>query len=586
MKKKYLLSCLSALAMAFTATAAEQTLTVTSASLGLGGYGHAQQVDETSGITIDAYAMKNTGSGNPIQFSKKGGKGNWLSVSANSNGAIISSITINNPTGTGSLSIYKQDTPYNFDKTTASISEVPGTVVTSSTNVYNINAPYFAAVNLSSNAAYAGSITITYEAGASKEDVTISWAEATANATVGEPFTAPALAVTPEAVKEKVTFSSSHEDIATVDETGKVTPLSMGTTVIRADFAGDDTYKSAFAEYTLSVTDPNFKGYGIVTNAEEIEIGAKYLIVYNAGADSKTISTVANDNNRRQTAVTVAEDKIMVLTDQMAIFTLGGAADAYTFHSTIGGVEGYLGCDTGNNNRLFFKNETGNAYTAKITIAENGNATITFNDGSKNIIAYNAESSLFNCYNSTNAANQSPVTLFKEIKETTPAEPVVVPAPVYNDKSVVVSDGTIKFNPNHAAGDVTVKFEEEGLTFWYKVELAAGDEPEPEDPIVPRAEGNAALEGYTAMPAAGIQLTAQMTKLYVIAERTSDGALSEPAVYSIAADTNINTAVGEIEAAEAEAEYYTLEGIRVAEPTDGIYIVRRAGRTSKVLIRR
>ena len=35
-----------------------------------------------------------------------------------------------------------------------------------------------------------------------------------------------------------------------------------------------------------------------------------------------------------------------------------------------------------------------------------------------------------------------------------------------------------------------------------------------------------------------------------------------------------------------EAEFYTLQGIRVANPSEGIYIMRRGGKTTKVLIRK
>lgn len=41
-----------------------------------------------------------------------------------------------------------------------------------------------------------------------------------------------------------------------------------------------------------------------------------------------------------------------------------------------------------------------------------------------------------------------------------------------------------------------------------------------------------------------------------------------------------------IEAADGEAAYYTLQGIRVAEPTEGLYIKVVDGKASKVLIRK
>lgn len=37
---------------------------------------------------------------------------------------------------------------------------------------------------------------------------------------------------------------------------------------------------------------------------------------------------------------------------------------------------------------------------------------------------------------------------------------------------------------------------------------------------------------------------------------------------------------------EGEAEYFTLQGVRVDEPEEGIYIVRKGGKSSKELIRK
>lgn len=45
-----------------------------------------------------------------------------------------------------------------------------------------------------------------------------------------------------------------------------------------------------------------------------------------------------------------------------------------------------------------------------------------------------------------------------------------------------------------------------------------------------------------------------------------------------------SAAVEDIELESADAEYYNLQGVRVAAPESGLYIVRRAGKTSKILI--
>lgn len=53
-----------------------------------------------------------------------------------------------------------------------------------------------------------------------------------------------------------ITYSSSNADVATVNEaTGEITIVACGQTTIKAAYAGDDTYASSSATYTLRVVD-------------------------------------------------------------------------------------------------------------------------------------------------------------------------------------------------------------------------------------------------------------------------------------------------------------------------------------------
>ena len=54
-----------------------------------------------------------------------------------------------------------------------------------------------------------------------------------------------------------VTYSSSAEVVATIDKNGEVTIVGMGTTTIKATFAGDAAYSAGEASYTLKVNDPS-----------------------------------------------------------------------------------------------------------------------------------------------------------------------------------------------------------------------------------------------------------------------------------------------------------------------------------------
>ena len=55
-----------------------------------------------------------------------------------------------------------------------------------------------------------------------------------------------------------VSYVSSMADIASVDNTGKITALKEGTSTITATYAGDDTHEKSSASYTVNVKDARF----------------------------------------------------------------------------------------------------------------------------------------------------------------------------------------------------------------------------------------------------------------------------------------------------------------------------------------
>ncbi len=55
----------------------------------------------------------------------------------------------------------------------------------------------------------------------------------------------------------EVSYSSSATGVATVDENGEVTIVGMGTTTIKATFAGNASYLAEEVSYTLTVNDPS-----------------------------------------------------------------------------------------------------------------------------------------------------------------------------------------------------------------------------------------------------------------------------------------------------------------------------------------
>ena len=92
-------------------------------------------------------------------------------------------------------------------------------------------------------------VTIAGESG--KENAGLAYSANEVTVTLGqEPFTLPTL-TNPNNLE--VTYSSTDEAVATVSATGEVTPVAAGTAVIKAAFAGNDTYNAGSASYTLTV---------------------------------------------------------------------------------------------------------------------------------------------------------------------------------------------------------------------------------------------------------------------------------------------------------------------------------------------
>lgn len=137
--------------------------------------------------------------------------------------------------------------------------------------------------------------------------VTLTWSEATATATVGEQFSAPTLSVSPLDVTG-ITYSSSNTSVADINSsTGVVTIKAQGTTTITASFAGDETYKSASADYVLTVNKP-VRGnvtYTLVSKVSDIHPTDDVIIVWEKEGFHYAI-TNANGTSKAPSAVTMS----------------------------------------------------------------------------------------------------------------------------------------------------------------------------------------------------------------------------------------------------------------------------------------
>lgn len=98
--------------------------------------------------------------------------------------------------------------------------------------------------------------TITVDYGKNRLDPQLAWSAETAEATLGQAFTAPTLSKA-QNYNGVINYSSSNENVATISTAGAVTIVGAGTTTITATAPSSDTNIESTASYTLTVTDPN-----------------------------------------------------------------------------------------------------------------------------------------------------------------------------------------------------------------------------------------------------------------------------------------------------------------------------------------
>ncbi|GEM_PF-1873188 len=99
---------------------------------------------------------------------------------------------------------------------------------------------------------YVSKITVNYTAGAvTPQPAGLSFSKVACTAALGVEFTAPELT---KATDAPVSYTSSKPEVATVDAaTGAVTPLAVGTTIIKATTPATAKYEAGEAQYSLTV---------------------------------------------------------------------------------------------------------------------------------------------------------------------------------------------------------------------------------------------------------------------------------------------------------------------------------------------
>lgn len=397
-------------------------------------------------------------------------------------------------------------------------------------------------------------VKVTYTPGTSGPELTtatLSFPEKEYSLTFGDEFTVPLLTADPEGALNEVKYSSSQEQIATVDETtGIVTILAVGQTTIRAAISGSETYYDTYAEYTLNVNKPVVEGENTEAfdfskqgylNAEELtEVKVNdYITLY--------FSIGSNDKNSpkyydKGTAARLYGGNTLNVKGTNAVVTSVSftTPDSYKLHEESTASKGTLDvagqCWTGQTKSVTFTQggTSGHARVQKLEITYILTPAFPKIDGM------------------TEAGTKMPI----EAGVTVLTVEVGEGENLYVHEYFGEAQGAHKkISPVVSEDDIDVTTEA-----WRHL----------------NPDGSVSVE-YT--------VPANVKELHFVAEKK--GLVSTPLSLIINEDGTA-TGIEDIEAAEAEGatEWYTLQGVRVSAPAAaGLYIRRTAGTVEKVLVK-
>lgn len=361
-----------------------------------------------------------TGSAESVTFTRPTGSGHWriqaLTVTVEGGGGVTkeqaglawSASTATVKIGATDNEFPTLTNPHSLPVTYSSSNEEAATIAADGTiTLVGEGKTTIKAASAETDAYYAGSATYELTVTSAKADPELAWstnaAEVFLNAddnvfpTLSNPNNLP------------VTYKSSREDFATIDETGAITLIAVGKTTITASFAGDDNFKEGKAEYTLTVKKKAEEGndvFVLVEDASTLAADDEIVIVGSRTADDETsyygMSITQNNNNRAAEEVNMLSDGTIKPNSNVQRFTLEGNASGW-----------YFGCDDG---YIYAASSSGNYLRTKTEADDNAKATIDIADGIATVIFqgsntrndlrfnYNSGTPLFACYASTNTS--------------------------------------------------------------------------------------------------------------------------------------------------------------------------------------
>ncbi|MDE6236094.1 MAG: Ig-like domain-containing protein [Muribaculaceae bacterium] len=587
--KKFLLS-LAAVALA-TSAYAESAL-VTFSNL---GYANAEDITtvDTKDSNISIVCDKGTSNNHPKYYNTGTGmrmySGNTMTVTAAS-GYEITNIAFK---ASGTSYVIK-----------ASVNT--GTYTTDNTVNSSWTGNATEVVFTTSNTSRTQTIEVTYAATVpvGKEPAGLAFPASSFSVGMGQDFTKGTLE---NPNKLNVTWASSDEAVATVDQEGFVVVKGIGTTIISADSEETETYAAGHAQYSLTVvpaatTLPQMLQAAPKQGDKVLVIGELYVIyangqyVYvkdmfdNAGLLYGTNNYTAGDVIPGEWEATNA-----IYNDVLEWSgSFPGAAANDPNYVTYETVQSVTAADL--NKVVLIKG----VQFPDGTPAAKAGVTVTLPDGTEILVhnQFSLEEMPAGTYNLVAAVTiyKGAVQLYAIEYQTASAVEPTFPESLNittNAEGLIIeqgwkSDGYNVKITGESPEAVLVNFETpEG----YDGIFIMGD-VEVDDSVSPFRAAEAAewmpLSYFQSYGSMGNTVELPLSKysdyfdIYLVWNDMVDYANSITVTYKI---TEANTdGVEVIEAAEAEAEYYTLQGVKVTNPTEGIYVKVANGKATKVVL--
>ena len=378
-------------------------------------------------------------------------------------------------------------------------------------------------------------------------DAGLVFASETINATLGEAVPANALTKGTDAA---VVYTSSNVEVATVDAaTGEVTLVAAGTTTIKAATEATEKYKAGEASYTLVVVDPNAKKPANLAFANAIvTVDLSEAVPANALTKDTDAAVVYTSSNVEVATVDAATGEVTLV-----------AAGTTTIKAVTEATETY---------------EAGEA-TYTLTVMDK--AEIVYeNDGKTDASGFTFEVVegenpwQFSDYGMTGNA-------FKITGKTADAYAVSPVFDLTNRIKPISITQTFAYNfitvaqvPEY----FTIAVREEGATEWTVLTAA----PAPE-----------AMNKWTYVDDYAIDLGAyEGKKIQIGYHYVADGTVCGGwQIKNILVKGKKSSAVSDItvENSDAPVVYYNMQGVRVANPANGLYIRVQGKKATKVLVR-